>query len=60
VDSFLAALDRAHGGDPDAVTALQDAPTATRRAGALVTALLAVAVLAVAFALSYLVTGQVR
>ncbi len=60
VDSFLAALDRAHGGNPDAVTALQDASTAARRPGALVTALLAVAVLAVAFALSYLVTGQVR
>ena len=60
VDSFLAALDRAHGGNPDAVTTLQDASTATRRPGALVTALLAVAVLAVAFALSYLVTGQVR
>jgi serine/threonine protein kinase len=60
VDPFLAALDRAHGGDPDAVTELQDAPTATRHPRALVTALLAVAVLAVAFALSYLVTGQVR
>jgi hypothetical protein len=53
VEAFLAALDRAHGGDPAAVTA-------TRPPRALVTALLAVAVLAVAFALSYLVTGQVR
>ena len=43
-----------------AVTELHDAPTAARRPRALVTALLAVVVLAAAFALSYVVTGQVR
>ena len=60
VDAFLAALDRAHSGDPTAVTELHDPPTAARRPRALVTALLAVVVLAAAFALSYVVTGQVR
>ena len=60
VDAFLAGLDRAHGGDPTAVTELHDAPTAPRRQRALVTALLAAVVLAAAFAVSYVVTGQVR
>ena len=60
VDAFLAALDRAHGDDPTAVTELHDPPTAARRQRALVTALLAVVVLAAAFALSYVVTGRVR
>jgi len=60
VDAFLAGLDRAHGGDPTAVTELHDAPTAPRRQRALVTALLAAVVRAAAFAVSYVVTGQVR
>ncbi len=60
VESFVAALDRAAGGDPDAVTEVSERPAPVRRSGALVTAVLAALVLAVAFALSYLVTGQVR
>ena len=60
VEAFLAALDRASGDDPAAVTMARDVAPATRRPRALVTALLAVLALAAAFAVSYVVTGQVR
>ncbi len=60
VESFVAALDQAHGGEPTPVVPVGGAPPTVRRSDVLVTATLAMLLLVVTFVVSYVLTAQVR